>query len=124
MNGLKDVIYTSNKIIQTTTKTTSINRCFFYLFIKCYYTMARRTFSVTNVCVVCRINFLSEPPHCLIHFVSYSFVYRLWPSYASAHNNLGTLVENESEAENHFLLALRYSTDHVNAHYNLGQLYR
>lgn len=27
-------------------------------------------------------------------------------------------------AENHFLEAIKYSKDHVNAHYNLGQLYR
>jgi hypothetical protein len=49
---------------------------------------------------------------------------RLWPTYASAHNNLGTLLSNEHEAEHHFLAAIRYSADHVNAHYNLGQLYR
>ncbi|KAJ8932861.1 hypothetical protein NQ314_014389 [Rhamnusium bicolor] len=48
----------------------------------------------------------------------------LWPTYASAHNNLGTLLSNEQEAEQHFLAAIRYSADHVNAHYNLGQLYR
>lgn len=51
-------------------------------------------------------------------------LYRLWPTYASAHNNLGTLITNKGEAEKHFLLAIRYSGEHVNAHYNLGQLYR
>ncbi|XP_050421177.1 protein O-mannosyl-transferase TMTC1-like [Adelges cooleyi] len=49
---------------------------------------------------------------------------RLWPSYASAHNNLGTLMERSKDAEHHFLSAIRYSPGHVNAHYNLGQVYR
>lgn len=49
---------------------------------------------------------------------------RLWPSYASAHNNLGTLVQAWGRAEHHFLQALRYNRDHVNAHYNLAKLYR
>ncbi|XP_015369307.1 PREDICTED: transmembrane and TPR repeat-containing protein 1-like [Diuraphis noxia] len=49
---------------------------------------------------------------------------RLWPSYASAHNNLGTLMERSRDAEHHFLAAIRYSPGHVNAHYNLGQVYR
>nr|CAI5822629.1 unnamed protein product [Callosobruchus analis] len=42
----------------------------------------------------------------------------------SAHNNLGTLLNSSRAAEYHFLAAIRYSADHVNAHYNLGQLYR
>lgn len=29
-----------------------------------------------------------------------------------------------SKAESHFKWAIRYSAEHVNAHYNLGQLYR
>ncbi|VVC91113.1 unnamed protein product [Leptidea sinapis] len=49
---------------------------------------------------------------------------RLWPSYASAHNNLGTLVMASGRAEHHFLQALKYNRDHVNAHYNLAKLYR
>lgn len=49
---------------------------------------------------------------------------RLWPSYASAHNNLGTLVQSATEAEAHFLAAIKYSPNHVNAHYNLGHVYR
>nr|CAD7199728.1 unnamed protein product [Timema douglasi] len=48
----------------------------------------------------------------------------LWPTYASAHNNLGTLMTGTDEAESHFLAAIRYSPNHVNAHYNLGQVYR
>lgn len=93
--------------------------------------------------------------------------FRLWPTYASAHNNLGesisykilfifdrirfnsnrnlirksnkkitkrnslfankqnlgTLVNNLDIAENHFLSAILYASSHVNAHFNLGQLY-
>lgn len=48
---------------------------------------------------------------------------RLWPTYASAHNNLGTLVNNLDVAENHFLSAILYASTHINAHFNLGQLY-
>ncbi|XP_011501545.1 PREDICTED: uncharacterized protein LOC105365148 [Ceratosolen solmsi marchali] len=47
----------------------------------------------------------------------------LWPTYASAHNNLGTLTAGD-QAEKHFLAAIQAQPGHVNAHYNLGQLYR
>lgn len=49
---------------------------------------------------------------------------RLWPGYASAHNNLGTLMSSLHEAEDHFTSAIRISPSHVNAHYNLGQVFR
>lgn len=48
----------------------------------------------------------------------------LWPTYASAHNNLGTLMKDQHIAEYHFLEAIKYSKEHINAHFNLGQLYR
>ncbi|CAK1577953.1 unnamed protein product [Parnassius mnemosyne] len=54
----------------------------------------------------------------------YKEALKLWPSYASAHNNLGTLVVESGRAEHHFLQALKYNRDHVNAHYNLAKLYR
>lgn len=57
-------------------------------------------------------------------YLRVEYIFRLWPSYASAHNNLGTLLNNEQNAEHHFLAAIRYSSDHINAHYNLGKLYR
>lgn len=59
------------------------------------------------------------------HFVNKRrlFDYRLWPTYASAHNNLGTLTVGD-QAEQHFLAAIHAQPSHVNAHYNLGQLYR
>ncbi|XP_045491997.1 protein O-mannosyl-transferase TMTC1-like [Colias croceus] len=53
----------------------------------------------------------------------YKEALKLWPSYASAHNNLGALAAGE-RAEQHFLLALRYNRRHLNAHYNLAKLYR
>lgn len=33
-------------------------------------------------------------------------------------------MSTASKAESHFKSAIRYSGEHVNAHYNLGQLYR
>ncbi|XP_017769506.1 PREDICTED: transmembrane and TPR repeat-containing protein 1-like [Nicrophorus vespilloides] len=69
-------------------------------------------------------NFLRDSSRPELARTHYFTALRLWPTYASAHNNLGTLIGDEEEAEKHFLLAIRYSVDHVNAHYNLGQLYR
>ncbi|XP_059061198.1 protein O-mannosyl-transferase TMTC1-like [Achroia grisella] len=54
----------------------------------------------------------------------YKEALKLWPSYASAHNNLGTLVMESGRAEHHFLQALKYNREHINAHYNLAKLYR
>lgn len=58
------------------------------------------------------------------HFLTKTFGDRLWPSYASAHNNLGTLLSGAEDAEEHFMAAIRISPGHVNAHYNLGMVYR
>ncbi|XP_044259420.1 protein O-mannosyl-transferase TMTC1-like [Tribolium madens] len=69
-------------------------------------------------------NFLRDSARPELAKSHYHRALKLWPTYASAHNNLGTLLSNEQEAEQHFLAAIRYSADHVNAHYNLGQLYR
>lgn len=33
-------------------------------------------------------------------------------------------MSTATQAESHFKRAIRYSSEHVNAHYNLGQLYR
>ncbi|XP_034246835.1 protein O-mannosyl-transferase TMTC1-like [Thrips palmi] len=54
----------------------------------------------------------------------YKEALRLWPSYASAHNNLGTLAPSADEAERYFLSAIRFQPAHVNAHYNLGHVYK
>ncbi|CAH1154750.1 unnamed protein product [Phaedon cochleariae] len=69
-------------------------------------------------------NFLRDSSRTELAKSHYHTALRLWPSYASAHNNLGTLLSDMTEAENHFLAAIRHSSDHVNAHYNLGRLYR
>uniref|UniRef100_A0A182FV64 Uncharacterized protein n=3 Tax=Anopheles albimanus TaxID=7167 RepID=A0A182FV64_ANOAL len=69
-------------------------------------------------------NFLrdsAQPEPAIAH---YREALRLWPSYASAHNNLGTLMARFEAAEYHFREAIKYSSEHINAHYNLGQLYR
>lgn len=59
---------------------------------------------------------------CFVTLMLYSWL-RLWPTYASAHNNIGTLL-NADSAEQHFLKAIKYNRHHVNAHYNLGKLYK
>lgn len=69
-------------------------------------------------------NFMRDSGEPEVAASHYHEALRLWPSYASAHNNLGTLLDSPEEAERHFLAAIRYSTEHINAHYNLGKLYR
>ena len=49
-------------------------------------------------------------------------VFRLEPQYASAHNNIGTLLDNRTEAEYHFREALNIAPSHPGAHINLGNL--
>ena len=49
---------------------------------------------------------------------------RLWPTYASAHNNLGTQLSVPSEAEGHYRKAISINGQHANAHFNLGNLLR
>ncbi|KRT85332.1 Tetratricopeptide repeat-containing protein, partial [Oryctes borbonicus] len=65
-------------------------------------------------------NFLRDSGRPELAKSHYRNALKLWPTYASAHNNLGTLITNKEEAEKHFLLAIRYFAEHVNAHYNLG----
>ncbi|XP_068082907.1 protein O-mannosyl-transferase TMTC1 [Anabrus simplex] len=69
-------------------------------------------------------NFLRDEGNLELATQHYKEALTLWPTYASAHNNLGTLMSATEEAESHFLSAIRYSPNHVNAHYNLGQVYR
>ncbi|XP_071548678.1 protein O-mannosyl-transferase TMTC1-like [Panulirus ornatus] len=54
----------------------------------------------------------------------YGEAIRLWPGHWSAHNNLGTLVNDTSEAEIHFKLALKAHPQHAHAYYNLANLRR
>ncbi|GLG98621.1 LOW QUALITY PROTEIN: Uncharacterized protein GBIM_05239, partial [Gryllus bimaculatus] len=69
-------------------------------------------------------NFQRDEGNIELATAHYKEALRLWPTYASAHNNLGTLMTATEDAEGHFLAAIRYSPNHVNAHYNLGQVYR
>ncbi|XP_018019051.1 protein O-mannosyl-transferase TMTC1, partial [Hyalella azteca] len=47
---------------------------------------------------------------------------RLWPDHASAHNNLGTLLNDTRMAEAHFRAALHAHPHHAHASYNLAML--
>ncbi|XP_060586421.1 protein O-mannosyl-transferase TMTC1-like isoform X2 [Ruditapes philippinarum] len=47
---------------------------------------------------------------------------RLDNEYASAHNNLGTLLDDKTKAEAHFREAIRLQPSHQSAHINLGNL--
>ncbi|KAF7282118.1 hypothetical protein GWI33_003233 [Rhynchophorus ferrugineus] len=69
-------------------------------------------------------NFLRDSSRHELAKSHYYMALKLWPTYASAHNNLGTILKNNHEAEKHFLAAIKYASNHVNAHFNLGQLYR
>ncbi|KAJ0179126.1 hypothetical protein K1T71_004838 [Dendrolimus kikuchii] len=69
-------------------------------------------------------NFLRETEQQEGAIKHYKEALRLWPSYASAHNNIGTLATGIENAEYHFLQAIKYNKYHVNAHYNLGKLYK
>ncbi|KAG6447797.1 hypothetical protein O3G_MSEX005176 [Manduca sexta] len=69
-------------------------------------------------------NFLRETEQQDTAIKHYKEALRLWPTYASAHNNIGTLVTGADKAEHHFLQAITFNKYHVNAHYNLGKLYK
>ena len=47
---------------------------------------------------------------------------RVDPFYASAHNNIGIILENRTEAEVHFRETLKIAPSHLGAHVNLGNL--
>ncbi|CAL1262263.1 unnamed protein product [Larinioides sclopetarius] len=50
----------------------------------------------------------------------YRIALRLWPNYYTAHNNLGTLLE---DGEDHFRKAIAINPYYAKAHYNLASLY-
>lgn len=54
----------------------------------------------------------------------YKIAISLRPDHASAHNNLATLLTNESQAERHYRSALSINPTHSKALYNLATLYR
>ena len=47
---------------------------------------------------------------------------RVDPFYASAHNNIGIILENWTEAEVHFRETLKIAPSYLGAHVNLGNL--
>lgn len=70
-------------------------------------------------------NYLRDTSNFELAKMHYRKALELWPSYASAWNNLGTLIEDDIDSqEKHFLAAVHFSDQHINAHFNLGQLYR
>ncbi|KAG5672760.1 hypothetical protein PVAND_002857 [Polypedilum vanderplanki] len=69
-------------------------------------------------------NFLRDSSNFDLAKHHYRRALKLWPHYASAWNNLGTLIEDFDAQESHFLTAIYFSNEHINAHFNLGQLYR
>lgn len=69
-------------------------------------------------------NFLRDTSNFNMAKYHYRKALKLWPNYASAWNNLGTLIDDAPTQEQHFLAAIRFSDQHINAHFNLGQLYR
>lgn len=70
-------------------------------------------------------NFLRDNSNYELAKLHYRKALELWPTYASAWNNLGTLIDDDVDLqEKHFLAAVQFSDQHINAHFNLGQLYR
>lgn len=70
-------------------------------------------------------NFLRDSSNFYLAKHHYRRALKLWPYYASAWNNLGTLIDDDYDVqESHFLTAIHFSDEHINAHFNLGQLYR
>jgi protein O-mannosyl-transferase len=70
-------------------------------------------------------NFLRDNGNFRLAKHHYRKALNLWPNYPSALNNLGTIIEDDVDTqEQHFLAAISYSDQHLNAHFNLGQLYR
>lgn len=70
-------------------------------------------------------NFLRDTSNFNLAKHHYRKALRLWPNYPSAWNNLGTILDDDVDAqEQHFLAAIKLSDQHLNAHFNLGQLYR
>lgn len=50
----------------------------------------------------------------------YEAALQLAPDHVSAHNNLGTLLDNNEEAMKHFYQAIKHDPYHANSYFNLG----
>ncbi len=55
----------------------------------------------------------------IVYYFVIQFSLSLCKEHASAHNNLGTLLDG-SEAAYHFQQAIKYNPQHYRAYYNLG----
>ena len=64
-------------------------------------------------------NFLKDNSRNTEAIFHYRQAVKLWPSHASSHNNLGTLLEGE-EAIRHFKAAVTHKPTHSKAFFNLG----
>ncbi|KAJ7390333.1 transmembrane and TPR repeat-containing protein 1-like [Desmophyllum pertusum] len=65
-------------------------------------------------------NFLKDVERNTEAMHHYETALRLAPNHVSAHNNLGTLLENSEEAMKHFSQAIKYDPYHANSYFNLG----
>jgi len=65
-------------------------------------------------------NFLKDVGRDEEAILHYETALRFAPNHVSAHNNLGTLLENNEEAMKHFYQAIKYDPYHANSYFNLG----
>ncbi|XP_022794710.1 transmembrane and TPR repeat-containing protein 1-like isoform X1 [Stylophora pistillata] len=65
-------------------------------------------------------NFLKDAGRAKEAIYHYETALRLAPNHVSAHNNLGTLLENDQEAMQHFSEAIKNDPYHANSYFNLG----
>jgi len=65
-------------------------------------------------------NFLKDVGRSEEAIFHYERSLQLAPDHVSAHNNLGTLLENNEEAMKHFSQAIKHDPYHANSYFNLG----
>lgn len=65
-------------------------------------------------------NFLKDTGRAKEAIYHYETALKLAPNHVSAHNNLGTLLENDQEAMQHFSEAIKNDPYHANSYFNLG----
>ncbi|XP_060067782.1 protein O-mannosyl-transferase TMTC1-like [Ylistrum balloti] len=67
-------------------------------------------------------NYLKDKGSLAAATYHYKIAVELYPDNPSAHNNLGTLLANKTQAEYHYRQALALAEDHKGAYVNLGTL--